>query len=137
MQMGRRVASHLEPTGAQTRVHHGSHAALAIGASHHDRTKGSLGISTLREGALHAPESQLYSAGRQRVEIARRLRVAHEAQSSRCASRRAMFARIIFRSLIKSIMPCSTRNSERWKPSGSFWRIVFSITRGPAKPIRA
>ena len=29
------------------------------------------------------------------------------------------------------------RNSARWKPSGSLTRTVFSITRGPAKPIRA
>ena len=34
-------------------------------------------------------------------------------------------------------MPRSSRNSLRWKPSGSFWRIVCSITRGPAKPISA
>ncbi len=33
--------------------------------------------------------------------------------------------------------PCCSRNSERWKPSGSFCRMVCSITRGPAKPIRA
>jgi len=36
-----------------------------------------------------------------------------------------------------STIPCSTRNSERWNPSGSFWRMVCSMTRGPAKPISA
>src|SRR3546814_3199816 len=36
-----------------------------------------------------------------------------------------------------SIMPWSSRYSARWKPSGSFSRIVFSITRWPAKPISA
>ncbi len=36
-----------------------------------------------------------------------------------------------------SIAPFCSRNSERWKPSGSFSRTVFSITRGPAKPISA
>ena len=36
-----------------------------------------------------------------------------------------------------SIAPFSSRNSARWKPSGSFWRTVCSITRGPAKPISA
>ena len=30
-----------------------------------------------------------------------------------------------------------SRNSLRWKPSGSFWRMVCSMTRGPAKPISA
>ena len=34
-------------------------------------------------------------------------------------------------------MPCFSRNSLRWKPSGSFCRMVCSITRGPAKPISA
>ena len=34
-------------------------------------------------------------------------------------------------------MPRSSRNSLRWKPSGSFWRIVCSMTRGPANPISA
>src|SRR5262249_37242245 len=45
-----------------------------------------------------------------------------------------------FRSLrgtMASRKPCSSRNSERWKPSGSFWRVVCSITRGPAKPMSA
>jgi hypothetical protein len=36
-----------------------------------------------------------------------------------------------------SIAPFSSRNSARWNPSGSFWRTVCSITRGPAKPISA
>ena len=34
-------------------------------------------------------------------------------------------------------MPCSMRNSAVWNPSGSFWRMVCSITVGPAKPTRA
>ena len=34
-------------------------------------------------------------------------------------------------------MPFSMRNSERWKPSGSFCRIVCSMMRGPANPICA
>src|ERR1700676_5604721 len=34
-------------------------------------------------------------------------------------------------------MPCSSRNSLLWKPWGSFWRMVCSITRGPANPIKA
>ena len=38
---------------------------------------------------------------------------------------------------IESTMPCCSRNSERWKPSGSFCRIVCSMTRGPAKPMSA
>ena len=41
------------------------------------------------------------------------------------------------RSTIRSSCPCSSRNSERWKPSGSGWRIVSAMTRGPAKPMSA
>ncbi len=37
----------------------------------------------------------------------------------------------------RSTIPCSKRNSEVWKPSGSFWPIVCSITDGPAKPMCA
>ena len=33
--------------------------------------------------------------------------------------------------------PRSSRNSLRWKPAGSFCRIVCSMTRGPAKPMSA
>ncbi len=43
-----------------------------------------------------------------------------------------------FRSLrgtTMSTMPCSRRYSAVWKPSGSFSRIVCSMTRWPAKPI--
>ena len=48
-----------------------------------------------------------------------------------------MRARMSRRSTIMSIWPFCRRNSARWKPSGSFSRTVCSITRGPAKPIRA
>ena len=41
------------------------------------------------------------------------------------------------RSTTASISPCSSRNSAVWKLSGSFCRMVCSITRGPAKPISA
>ena len=52
-------------------------------------------------------------------------------------SNRAIVARISRRDTTMSTMPCSIRYSERWKPSGSFSRIVCSMTRGPAKPISA
>ncbi len=38
---------------------------------------------------------------------------------------------------IASMNPFSSWNSALWKPSGSFSPMVPSITRGPAKPIRA
>ncbi len=53
---------------------------------------------------------------------------------------RSAFAIVAFisrLSITRSSMPLSSRNSLRWNPSGSFWRIVCSMTRGPAKPIWA
>ena len=41
------------------------------------------------------------------------------------------------RSTMRSQKPCSSRNSERWKPLGRRLCVVCSITRGPAKATRA
>src|SRR5690242_11273496 len=49
----------------------------------------------------------------------------------------ANMAFISRRETMRSTIPCSRRNSERWKPSGSFWPIVEAMTRGPAKPMSA
>ena len=38
---------------------------------------------------------------------------------------------------MRSMKPCSRRNSLVWKPFGSSTRIVALIVRGPAKPINA
>ena len=78
-----------------------------------------------------APEDGASVSGRRRAPAVRpRCR-----QSRR--RHRPSVAFISERSTMKSSIPCSSRNSERWKPSGSVWRIVCSITRGPAKPISA
>ena len=50
---------------------------------------------------------------------------------------RASVGRSSWRCTTMSTMPCSRRYSARWKPSGSFSRMVCSMTRGPAKPISA
>ena len=49
---------------------------------------------------------------------------------------RERLSRIVLRSAIPSRKPCSRRNSGLWKPSGSFWPMVCSMTLGPANPIR-
>src|SRR5690606_25917419 len=41
------------------------------------------------------------------------------------------------RGTMRSIIPCSRRNSERWKPGGSSCWMVCSMTRGPANPMSA
>ncbi len=53
------------------------------------------------------------------------------------ARMRRSVARSSRRSTTRSSWPCSSRNSERWNPSGSGWRMVSAITRGPAKPMSA
>src|SRR5262249_5702891 len=58
------------------------------------------------------------------------------AQASRPRSRDS-FSRSSLRGTMASIMPCCSRNSLRWNPSGSFCRKVCSMTRGPAKPMSA
>src|SRR5208283_4880475 len=50
---------------------------------------------------------------------------------------REMYCFMSRRCTTASSIPCCSRNSLRWKPSGSFWRIVCSMTRGPAKPMSA
>ncbi len=52
-------------------------------------------------------------------------------------TRSARVSRSLWRCTTMSIMPCSVRYSARWKPSGSFSRMVCSMTRGPANPISA
>ena len=41
------------------------------------------------------------------------------------------------RSTTRSMKPCFSKYSAVWKSSGSFWWIVFSMTRRPAKPMSA
>src|SRR3954464_8647381 len=50
---------------------------------------------------------------------------------------RAKVGRKSWRCTTMSTIPCSFRYSARWKPSGSFSRMVCSSTRAPAKPISA
>ncbi len=63
-----------------------------------------------------------------------------QASAGTCISSPHRRAMVTFRSrrcTTWSTMPCSFRYSARWKPSGSFSRMVCSITRGPANPISA
>src|SRR5208282_2792947 len=53
------------------------------------------------------------------------------------SSARAIEGFKFLRTTTASSIPCSSKNSERWNPGGSFCLMVCSITRGPAKPIRA
>ena len=58
----------------------------------------------------------------------------HSAASAWSWSSFRSVGRRFSRGSTRSSIPCSIRNSAVWKPSGSVWRIVCSITFGPAKP---
>src|SRR5262249_5034508 len=59
-----------------------------------------------------------------------------ERRIMRCSTRDSV-GRSSWRCTTMSIMPCSSKYSARWKPSGSRSRMVLAMTRGPAKPICA
>src|SRR5262249_16237481 len=85
--------------------------------------------------ALEAGAHARVLAAPEREEPRDGLAIGHE--SAKNASSRRTVSRSSRRSTIASIWPCSSRNSDRWKPSGSGWRIVSAMTRGPANPISA
>ena len=92
------------------------------------------------ERALHALQPEAHRQRRERLEVP--VRIDHAgaggagAQPSSDEDLRQPVAHLR-RGTMASIMPCSSRNSERWNPGGSFSRMVCSMTRGPAKPMRA
>src|SRR4030095_16686104 len=83
------------------------------------------------ETKFHPPGRQGFQAGE------RREGVCGQAAFQSSSRQRTSVSFISERSTTKSSIPCSSRNSDLWNPSGSVWRIVCSITRGPAKPINA
>src|SRR6266852_5448378 len=130
--------------------------ALAVGAGDmHDRRQMLVRIAERREQPPHAVERQVDKLGMEpqqplqdpvdgqgqaRSERAAAGRVTMCVGGSRRRSRsmmRAIVSRSSRRGTTMSIMPCSSRNSARWKPSGSFSRMVSSMTRAPAKPMTA
>src|SRR6266849_479204 len=130
--------------------------ALAVGAGDmHDRRQMLVRIAERREQPPHAVERQVDKLGMEpqqplqdpvdgqgqaRSERAAAGRVTMCVGGSRRRSRsmmRAIVSRSSRRGTTMSIMPCSSRYSARWKPSGSFSRMVSSMTRAPAKPTTA
>src|SRR6185312_5099108 len=133
--------------GFEERAHERDRRAFAVGARDMDDVRHLvLRIAKLAQEALHPVEGQV-DQFRVQAEKPRQNRIdlgfgfrAHAALAPRRRNRpmiRASWSRRSLRCTTRSTMPCSRRYSARWKPSGSFSRIVSSMTRAPAKPITA
>src|SRR5450631_657601 len=141
-QMGRRVKPDTITRFEKDALHDGAGRSLAVGASHgdHDRRP--------REAHARGHFAQAVEPERDRRGMLRRdvfqpvvERAAAQASGTgsrfRSVTRRATLSRNCRRSTIMSIAPFSSRNSERWNPSGRVSRTVCSMTRGPANPMSA
>src|SRR6185369_14459591 len=82
-------------------------------------------------------ELRLDARVRRAREIGHQAAAFFSGRGARYLIRSASLLRRSERGTTMSIIPCSSRYSARWKPSGNFSRIVCSITRWPAKPISA
>ena len=151
-----RAAHGNDGSGREVEPHaldHGLHAIESevdgLRVQHFDvrepRVKG-LGIKHERESPVWKMEKpsercvlRSSRAARKCVRVGRAVRQAPATGGLRirCCVRQEMRERISRRSTIMSIWPLASRNSARWKPSGSFCPMVCSMTLGPAKPIRA
>src|SRR5918993_2962742 len=156
----------MQPGRAQAALDHRRHRAFAVRAADVDRRPGVLRVAERRENGADVVEAEFDPELLEREESfegshppsllrsfgetgpGSLLRsfggtgpsaVMPPPTAGLCMKRNTwpMVAFISRRSTTRSSMPRSSRNSLRWKPSGSFWRIVCSITRGPAKPINA
>src|SRR5690606_16595974 len=139
----RRVHADAVSGRQQDRLEHRAARALAVRAAHGEDSAGKRQRQSLRD-RLHALEAEVDRLRVQRLDAPEPVgeRRRHQASASlgclhSIARSRAISSRICRRSTMQSIAPFSSRNSLRWKPSGSFVRTVCSITRGPAKPISA
>ena len=131
--------------GLEHRGEHGRDRALAVGAAdlgdgegaaRAARCASSSASMRSRPGRMPAmlPAAQREDAGHGLAHTSWGRRGGATAKKARM---RRSVSRSSRRSTTRSSWPCSSRNSERWKPSGSGWRMVSAITRGPAKPMSA
>ena len=133
------VASRAIPGGAQGPLDHSGDRSLAVRAADHDRANAAVGVVELFEQRGDLVQTELDAELLEREEILARCHagagVARRVWRSRKV--RPIVAFSSRRSTTTSIMPWSSRNSLRWNPGGRRWRMVSSMTRGPANPISA
>ncbi len=135
-EVGRGVEPHPVPGGRERGRRHGAGRALAVGPGDVEHGVAPLRVAQGLERPLHALEAEAHGERPEALEVGMRShrRGGRQLRSERtCASR----SRSSCRGTMASIMPWSRRNSLRWKPGGSFSRMVCSMTRGPAKPMSA
>src|SRR5690606_22992477 len=150
-QMWRAVYTHLQPLPAQQGSDESTGGALAVGTRDGNdaprrtpETEPDGHLPRTLQPHVDGSRMQLFEVGEPvaQAPAGHALAVTSagstgEGSCCSCASRRARRGRSSARGMIRSIAPWSSRNSLRWKPSGSFSRTVCSITRGPAKPMSA
>src|SRR5574343_1361568 len=146
--MGRAVDTYTLPLSTDQAGEKGACGALAVGTGDRDhqgrgpaQTEPARHLARALQPHVDGRGVQLFEVGEPLAQATFGHAVAgRETGDGRfisCANRRARRGRSSLRGMIISMAPCSSRNSLRWKPSGSFSRTVCSITRGPAKPISA
>src|SRR5919106_1580173 len=106
----------------------GAGGALSVGAGDVEGGVLPLGVVERGEGGFDPIEPEADDRGREALQKRERLRggPGRSHQQSRLRSC-PILGRRSFRGMIESIIPCSRRNSDRWKPSGNFWGMVCSI----------
>src|SRR5450759_2266934 len=144
-EMRRCVSSDHEPSGAQQRFTGGNDASLAVGAGDMDSRELAVRGAELGEECFGALEAWFDRAGGAGEESLDRLPVGaqvvvHPADAGLPLMWRSSWPTVLLsseRETTESTMPCSSRNSAVWNPSGRSCPIVCLITRGPANPITA
>src|SRR6185503_18780723 len=120
----------------------GARRALAVGAADVDAGEVPLGMAQSVEQTLGRAKAPLDAAG---LSLEEKLGGRCELQSATsagrapvmCRSSCAVVSRSSPRGTTASSIPCSSRNSAVWNPSGRSCPIVCLMTRGPANPITA
>src|SRR6266480_5670638 len=143
--MRRRVEADPEPPRLQLGGEEGAGRTLAVGTADVDSREAALRVVECGEEPLGGSEAPFDAAGLSGEEEAAGVREGQPAQSAASTGRRpamwrsswAVVSRSSLRGTTMSTIPCSTRNSAVWNPSGRSCPIVCLITRGPAKPTTA
>src|SRR5262249_2626194 len=120
-EVGRGVEARAQAGGRRDRGERGRGRSLAVGPGHANSRPPPLRPPRAPGDRVDRGEAEPDAAlaeGLEPLEIRERPYATHSSRRQRPS-----VAFISERSTMKSSIPCSSRNSERWKPSGSVWRI--------------
>ncbi len=126
-EVGRRVEARPDAGGPEDRGKGGRGRPLAVGPGDQGGAEGPFRVPERGEKGPRPVEAGADPLRPERVEPAE---PAHSPKSLRSVP---IVAFSFSRGTTASTNPWSSRNSARWNPSGSVWRIVCSMTRGPGE----